>query len=353
MTKVLVLTRMFRGVPMGYGSEFQKRGCEVRTVTSEVECSKWNIVYRIRKRLGLSNERYLERKAIDFAKKINEICEEFSPDIIYVCHGTQLRGQDIDALKEKYYIVVDLIDRLEFFPSLLDRVGHYHKVYSYIKADCEFLEERGVNCKYLPAIGNPEVFYPLNITKDIDICFVGATYPEKYYGDRLVILDRLIADFPDRRIFVGGACAPLRRPVKFFSWLLNSKRRKVYNNRDITSDECNTIYNRSKICLNINRINTGEGWSERLGNIMFSGSFQIVTSNEAIKKTFGEMLDTFASYEELKEKIEFYLSDEPMLAEKTKLGHELYLEKVAEMKADLDIVDDVLQGLSEYKGARM
>lgn len=349
MVKVLVLTRLFRGVPMGYGSEFEKQGCEIKTIISEVECSRWNFLYRVRKRLGLSNEKYMIRKDKMFAKLVCDTCESFSPDIIYVCHGTQLRADTVNLLKEKYYVVVDLIDRLEFFPSLINYVGHYHMVYSYIKADCEYLQNKKINCKYLPAVGNPDVFFPIEIEKDIDICFVGATYPEKFYGDRVQIINRLITDFPDCRIFVGGSCAPLRRPIKFVRWFFNRRYRTIYNNRDIDSVECNMIYNRSKICLNINRINTGEGWSERFGNIMFAGSFQIATYNKAIEETFGKMVETFKSYEELRNKIRHYLSNYQLLNEKAQDGHILYQQKVNELREKLDVVSDVLDGYTKFK----
>lgn len=349
MKRVLVLTRKFRGTLLGYGSEFEKYGCTVKTIISSVYCSKWNILFRIRNRFGQSNDKYMERKDRRFAKRIFEICEEFKPDIIYVCHGTQLRSDTVDTLKKKYYMVADLVDKLEFFPVLKDYVGHYDMVYTYIKADCEYLNNHNIMCKYLPAIGNSRVFYPMNINKDIDICFVGATYPEKFYGDRKELIDRLIEDFPDAKIFVGGECAPIRRPEKFLQWFFNKKRRQVYNNRDINSEECNVIYNRTKICLNINRINTGDGWSERFGNIMFSGSFQIVTYTEAIERTFGDMVETFHSYEELRDKIKFYLSHYDILEKRASNGYNMYLKKVQNIQKELNIIEDILENSKKLR----
>ena len=51
MKKVLVLTRNFRGVELGFGKEFEEKNCVVKTVVSEVYCSKWNIVFRIKNRI--------------------------------------------------------------------------------------------------------------------------------------------------------------------------------------------------------------------------------------------------------------------------------------------------------------
>ena len=345
MERVLVLTREFRGVPMGFGTEFERKGCICKTIISDVYCSKWNIIYRLKNRFGLSNDKYMDKKDAKFAEYIYKVCEEFNPNIIYVCHGTQLRADVVDKLKKRYLMVVDLIDRLEFFPALYDCVSHYDLVYTYIEADCNYLTEKGVNCKYLPAIGNKECFFPMNINKDIDICFVGATYPSKFYGDRLEIINRLIEDFPQYKIFVGGECAPIRRPEKFLKWAVNKKKREIFNNKNITSDECNVIYNRSKICLNINRINTGEGWSERLGNIMFTGSLQIVTYNQEIEKNFGDHILTFKNYDELRKLVKLYLDDDDLREAKARSCYSYYLHKVDEMNKQLNLVDDVLSNM--------
>lgn len=349
MKRVLALTREFRGVPMGYIEEFKKAGCTVKIITSLVDCPKWNIIFRIKKRIGLSNESYYKRKDKKFAKKVLQICDEFQPDIIYVCHGTQLRPATIELLKKKYLIVVDLIDRLEFFPALKEYVPYYDVVYTYNKDDCEYMQKEGINCKFMPAIGNPNIFKKKNVEKDIDICFVGATYPESYYGDRLEIINRLIKDFPDKRIFVGGQCAPLRRPIKFLRWYTDKKKRTVFNNKDIDSYECNEIYNRSKICLNINRINTGEGWSERFGNIMYSGTLQIVTYNDTIVNTFGNAVETFKTYEELRNKIHDLLEDENELEKKTIHGYQAYKRISGDLWNQFNLVDDVFK---EYEKLR-
>lgn len=349
MTRVLVLSRIFRGVTMGYGEEFKQAGCTVKTITSLVDCSKWNIIFRLKKRIGLSNESYFIRKDKSFAKKVISICEEFHPDIIYVCHGTQLRPDTINYLKSRYYIVVDLIDRLDFFPKLKEYVPYYNMVYTYNKDDCEIMNNQGIECRYMPATGNPHIFKKMNINKDIDICFVGATYPEASYGDRLVIMNKLIDDFPDKRIFVGGQCAPIRRPEKFIRWITDKRKRKVFNNKDIDSYECNIIYNRSKICININRINTGDGWSERFGNIMYSGAFQIVTYNENIVRTFGDAVETFKSYDELKDKIKYLLDNEDELNARTEYGYKEYSRITNSLWNSFNIVDDVLKDYKEWK----
>lgn len=195
----------------------------------------------------------------------------------------------------------------------------------------------------MPATGNSHIFKKMDCKKDIDIAFVGATYPESYYGNRLEIINRLIEDFPDKKIFIGGQCAPLRRPKKFIKWFFDSKKRSIFNNRDIDSYECNKIYNRSKICLNINRINTGEGWSERFGNIMFSGSFQIVNYNRFIAETFGDAVETFQSYDELREKIRYLLNNSDELGRRTEKGYLKYRNIIEKQWEKFNIVEDVIR----------
>ena len=347
--KVLVLTRKFRGTTVGFGQDFEEKGCIVKTIVSEVECSRWNIFFRIKNRLGISNKRYMERKDRRFAQYIFNVCREFRPDVIYVCHGTQLRIDTIEKLKKECLLVADLIDRLDFFPVLYEAVPHYDLVYTYNRPDADFLSEQGINCKYMPAIGNHRIFMNKKCNKDIDISFIGATYPEKFYGDRMEIINRLIDDFPEAKFFVGGQCAPLRRPEKFFKWVVNRRRRESINNKDITAAESNAIYNRSKICLNINRINTGDGWSERLGNIMFTGAFQLVTYSKSIEKELGDCVETFCDYDELSNKIKYYLSHDDERISKAEAAYRLYLSKVNEISKEINLVDDVINEAKNRK----
>ena len=136
--KVLVLTRKFYGELMGIGDAFESAGCEVRTIISPTVCTNWNIYIRMKMRLGLSIDNYMRAKDKRFAKKINNICMEYNPDIIYTCHGTQLRAETLDELSKRYFLAADMSDRLDFFPELYDIVGHYDVVYTYSQEDCDY-----------------------------------------------------------------------------------------------------------------------------------------------------------------------------------------------------------------------
>lgn len=146
---------------------------------------------------------------------------------------------------------------------------------------------------HLPYAFDPEVYRPLNsIEKEYDISFVGTITPQ-----RLQFL-RDLAKKPNIRSFIGNAYL-----------------------KDV-----NTIYNKSKIVINISQSNE-LNW--RVFEVLGSGSFLLSNATEEISEVFKPSyhLDTFENENELVYKIFFYLQNENIRNQIAVNGNEEALRK--------------------------
>ena len=139
MNKVLFVTRYFRGELFGDIDGFRERNWEIRVLTSSSGYSQWNIPARIKAKMKCDVSKNIERERIVFENKVLKTAEEFNPDIIYVCHGTQLSPKVIDEMRKKYYMFLELTDRLCFWPETYNTCTHYHLCVTYSKEDSEYI----------------------------------------------------------------------------------------------------------------------------------------------------------------------------------------------------------------------
>lgn len=173
------------------------------------------------------------------------------------------------------------------------------------------IKEAGGHAVFTPARGNKDSFYQKNCDKDIDISFIGRMYPDKDYGYRYYVLKKLVKDYPNLKIYIGGECAPIRRPFKFLEWILCKRYKECFVNRNLLTSECKDIYNRSKICLNIERKNTGQCWSGRIVNILLTETFVLSKlDNNVTSDYFEGGIVGFRNYNHLKQLINYYLEHE-------------------------------------------
>lgn len=350
--KVLMMTSLYYGELKGPIEDFNAAGCEVQFFESLPMFSKWSIFTRVKNRFGMDVSRYKRRRSQKVSSDFYKRCREYKPDIVYIVGGSQLLPEYLKKIKKHSFIVAEFQDRLQFYPELYDTIKYYDAVYTFSSEDAALICKKGGNGVYYNSYVNPKNFAKkIPVKKDIDISFIGNMYPQADYGERYKILHALIYDFPDLKFYIGGKCAPVRRPELFIRWLLHSRERKCFVNKVLTRTECNMIYNRSKICLVINRINTGDTWTDRLVNIMATGTFQLVTYTDQVDKEFKGQLDTFKSYDELKQKIEYYLSHEEIREKIADHGYKNYIYHYKKKEKESAVVD-IMRRFNEWKTRR-
>ena len=309
-----------------YIESFKENGYDVSFLQTHRVSSKWNIYIRIKRRFGMDISNYMRKDAERLGQKIIQMCKRLRPDVVMDLNGFYLNEDTIDKLRKKCLVFAKMEDRLAFFPQFykVEKFKHYDVVYTYSEEDKDIFNENGANGVFFSAKGDLYHYRSLGINRDIDIAFVGSMYPAKDYGERYDLLKKLAKDFPNLKIYVGGKCAPMRRPCLFFKWLFNKRYRQVFINKNISLEECNRIYNKSKICLNIERNNTGNIWSGRLVNIFLTNTFVLVQNdNDNLRNTFKGGYVAFDNYPSLKRHIQYYLAHEQERVAIAQKGYEI------------------------------
>lgn len=291
--------------------ELESAGNEVLYVYSPMICSRWNIPIRIMRKLNMNINRFLERKGKKFEAFIVKYCLSQRADMIYDMGGFLLNDSAIEQLKSQYYLVLHLMDRIHAFPRLSHLTNKYDTVLTYAKADYEWMKNQGINCHLVPPRGDSSYFYHIkNMKKGVDVSFVGSMYPRKDYGYRWNLLSRIVTELPNCSFRIAGKCASIIDFVSFQQWFFNKRIKNAFINRSIDPNTCNTLYNESKIVLSMERSGFGDSWSGRLSNILMSKSMAIVKYDEKLESIFKDNLVYFHDSIDLKEKIEYYLSNE-------------------------------------------
>lgn len=227
---------------------------------------------------------------------IIEICKKEKPDIIFFpkCNGVHYRV--LEECKKVGKTILWYMDGIAphcFNQELFEKIKRCDVFACGIEGGIEKGLELNPNTKYVFQPANDSINKPLGIKRDIDVSFIGDM--------------SITPAHKNRRKFYDS--------VKFTHF------NGVYGVKH------NQIVNRSKINLNFAPPN-GAGTSVRIYKLLLSGAFILTTPWIDMEKTFtiGEHLDIFKTPEELKSKINYYLSN-PNEMERIR-GNVLELRKI-------------------------
>lgn len=335
-----------------YIQDFVNKGHEVKICPIEGMFPRWNLVVRLKRRFGFNIRNNVQKRKRNLEGKILAYVDEFKPDIVCEINCMMLNAHCADKIRKKCFLTAKMIDRINFFPEYYEEgfSKHYDVIYTYSLDDYELINSISNNCVFIPAMCEEAVYHNDNLKRDIDISFIGKIYPEKDYGDRYKILCKLVNDMPKLNIFIGGECAPLRHPKKFIEWHSNPLYKKAFNNKQISKNECNEIYNKSKIAISMERNGTGNSWSGRLVNLFGTNTFVLASDDsEMLKNYFEGCYVHFNNYDDLKEKIHFYLENEE---KRNRVANKAY-QRIQELKFDainINMTDDLI---AKFKTTRV
>lgn len=333
--KVLVISFDFYKTHIALADSFTKLGCSVVTLLTYASLNKEDYFLRIKHKLGFSIEDNLNIKRSYLEKQVKSVFDSFKPDLVYVVPGRQLLSSTIEYMKTSALVVAGFADTLSKYPIYHSVMHNYDLIYSYELEDVILLNNNGINAKLMSGLANDSVFYPMNIEKDIDICFVGTMYPL-----RRRILEKLADDFCNYNLAFFGTYAKRIHPMRLIK-LKYCRNMRAFTNSNIDICQVNELYNRSKICLNINCEQTKSGWSSRLTDILSSGQFQIVDTNSQIETTFGGGIVTFSNYQQLKDLLYFYLKNNGQREIIARKGHSIVLSKYTIQHGVSQILKDI------------
>ncbi|MGE6893907.1 CgeB family protein [Priestia flexa] len=281
-----------------------------------------------------------------YKQKINEgilsIFEKCQPDLVLVVKGAFITADTILFLKKKCPVILWMMDSIFRIPDAIQNVHLFNYCFTFEKEDVKKLSELNICADFLPMAADSNVYYPLEkneVIKDIDILFVGVLY-----NNRIKLFHELIKRMPHMKIEIYGKYTNLKKPISYYYYYLKGYK-KYFKNKYVQPNQLNTLYNKSKIAVNIHHNQSSEGCNPRVFEILASKTFQLVDSNEYVKKVFcnNNCLRIFRNQTEFFEQISYYMNNENNRKEIVQRGFELILQNHTFKQRVKQIVDTLTE----------
>lgn len=335
MHRILIIGSDYRWYNEGFKKCFELYNCETRVHKTFIGIKKYDYLMRIKNLFGIDITNYRHRRVEEESKAIWDTFVDFKPNIVFVRTGNQINADTVKKMGNSAITILYITDSLERYPQLLNVAGAYNRVYSFEKSDIEKLSKMSIYAEPLMGTVETSQYFPIQIEKQVDVSFVGAMYPF-----RRDILRQLVYDLPQVKFEFYGKYTNLKNPIQFIKFKLG-KEKYAFKNKEIHYSKVNELYNRSKMCLNLQHPQSKEGWNSRLCEILGAKSFQIVNENSIINDEFAECLVSFKDYNDLKNKIVYYLEHENERNEMAANGYKLVMDKYTTMQSVARILKDI------------
>ncbi len=259
-----------------------------------------NFNYRKNSLLRIPGVRSVLSKVV-MQKRLIETVKKEKPELLFICKGELIKHQTIRAIKENHTIKI-----VNWFPD--PRLFAYENIFKSLP----FLD--GIFTKNLDDVERAKLLnlhnvYLLNHCADIElhkspvtihdgsfdnsIAFVGSYYPYR---------DCVFKELIEYNLKVWGR-----------GWeksLLYKKKPLVITGKEARDLEQGKIFLNSTINLNIHHYDDCRAVNQRVFDICGSGGFQLTDFKSEISLSYeiGKELETYTTFDELKEKIEYFLA---------------------------------------------
>lgn len=228
-------------------------------------------------------------------------------DVVICVRGAYLYDDTLKVINQQNIpCILFLQDTLANSGTAAEQIAFYKKVLLFDMSDKEKLVNSGVNAIYCGTPVSIQNYYPIeNIVRDVDICFVG-----RLFDSRVSLLEEIVESFPNKNIVIAGDYLPGFNPARwgrFYKYYLNGYSR-CFLDRNMSYVDVNKLYNRSKICLNIQHPQGIWSCGTRTMEIMAAKSFQISSANPFMEKYLvGNGVILYDTASDLNQKIAYYL----------------------------------------------
>ena len=223
---------------------------------------------------------------------INEIRDVFNnhnPDIVFL--QTQANKTELLPMVEEMAQTSVVIN---WCGDVRDSMPEWYREFDKYCVTCfsNMRDVREIGGEYLQIGIDPEIYHSKKQEKEFDIVFMAnrsMSFPLSPY--RVQTVDFLRKEYGDRFKLFGN-------------W--PGADGNLMGNQDEEAD----IYRKSKIGISVSHYNIDRYFSDRLLRIMANGCFALSHNYSGIESDFkvGEHLETFDNFEELKQKIDRFLS---------------------------------------------
>jgi spore maturation protein CgeB len=255
--------------------------------------STWSKIY-FEKRGGDEKYRHISSNSLDF-------------DLLILFGVSYISREKLLYLKQKrnFKILLWFVDSINAYKQFYDVIDIADFIICYNQSDAIKLKEKGLNSLFLPLAYDSETYCYRERKFEYDIYFIGTLKSRiKYFEQYLTMLNA-----PNLRIRIDGKLSLLFR-------LKNRKKYplffKCHTNKRLTHSEICDVYNRSKICLNLQPEQAVSGFSIRTFEICGAGGFQLTDGNYSLLNeiySIGKDIEYFSNIEDLVKKTHNYLDE--------------------------------------------
>jgi len=306
MPKTLIISSPFFDYQISVGNAFKKLGYEVRIETYDEPIHPFKGFLRLRHKFSLHKEALREKSRLKYKSYIESVFDLFRPDIVFTYNGQILSDDTLDYFRNNgAKVIVWMYDSVlrDDRARCRTHIDHSDLFCCFEEKDVDYYASIGKKAYFLPLACDPDVYFPQESDKDIDILFVGNIYTS---SKRKEILEDLVRHYPDKNIQIYGEYKPyFKNPL---SWMFRRYRR-IFKNHNIPPHQVNELYSKTRIALNIHNKQTFNGANQRLFEACGAGAYQICDANPYIEGLFrnGEV-GLYHNSEELYALIDFALS---------------------------------------------
>lgn len=297
---VLIIGPNYFNFPKATEEAFKREGWSTFTDLYDTPVHPYTTLMKWRYKLSLDKESIRKRSKQRYNTHILEVFKSTCPSLVFIMNGEILSDETLDLMHQSSKVAVWFFDNRDRLSGALSHIDHSDILFCYEKEDVDWYAQQGKKAWFLPQACDTATYFPMNLTKDIDILFIGNLYTSP---KRMKTMQAVVEKFSSRyHIEVYGRYKPWFKG--FFTWLTR-EHRDIYKNVMVPPSRVNELYNRSKVVLNIHQELQKDGANPRTFEIPCSGAWQICDYNPYIEQLFGQgEIGIFHNIDELIELIE-------------------------------------------------
>ncbi|WP_106768575.1 glycosyltransferase family protein [Paenibacillus faecalis] len=244
------------------------------------------------------------------------LAKKNQPDLVLVLNGVVLEADTVKRLRQHgFRTAVWFTDDPYYTDWTVSIAPRYDYIFTLESSCLPFYRKLGCQHVYhLPFAVNPKVFHPkyVSTSYQTDICFIGTAF-----WNRVEVIDRLASMLRNKKVVISGwwwdrlqNYSLLSDKIKLGDWM--------------TPEDTASYYNGAKIVINLHRaadddtINANSrkipahSVNPRTFEIAGCATLQLSDLRRDLGQVYsaGTEIGTYGSYDELLEKIEYYLQHE-------------------------------------------
>lgn len=274
--------------------------------------------------------RWQEAQDVLNSHRLEEAVLSSEPDYVLVIKGARISTTlSRFCLRNNVTMALWVHDSAQHVPFVKEIVNDYDLVYFYEPTDLSLFPDTS-HAKFLPLAYDPRYYYPIrgDIANPVDVCFIGSLGSLGFLSDyptRKETIMKLARGFPNLVLEVSSGPRLSYSPFWIQDYLRFGNRGGLhFDRRSLSHAEINSIYGRSKICLNIHHAQTKKGVNSRTFEILGSGGFLLTDRRMEGLPDFeiGRDYEFYSSYDELFEKVTYYLQNPDLMKSIAYSGYE-------------------------------